>query len=193
MVPNDVVLSTLVRFKYPQKSDRLQTAVQKRVSFEPGLSNPVYRRSMAGADLDDAHFSERDLARMSDYVASFAAVDGAVVLQRDLTLLGFGAEIVDAKLPEDNELVEYGKHPHGKPKDRPLTSFGMRHRSAYRFCQNAEGAIAFVVSQDGGLHVFCNIGEKTIAFQGPTPEDWVMSRIRSAETHEQDRPKTQEQ
>lgn len=193
VVPNDVVLSTLVRFKYPQKSDRLQAAVQKRASFEPGLSNPHYRRSMAGADLDDAHFSERDLARMSDYVASFAAVDGAVVLQRDLTLLGFGAEIVDTKLPKEHELVEYGKHPHGKPDDKRLTSFGMRHRSACRFCQNVEGAIAFVVSQDGGVYVFCNIGEKTTAFQGSTPEDWVGGMIRVVETHEQGRPKTQEQ
>ena len=157
-------------------------------------SNPDYRRSMAGPDLDDAHFSERDLARMSDLVASFAAVDGAVVLQRDLTLLGFGAEILETKLPKENELIEYGKHPHGKPDDKPLISFGMRHRSAYRFCQEAEGAIAFVVSQDGGLHVFCNTDGKVTAFKGPTPEDWVGGNIRrSDESLGQDRPEEQEQ
>jgi len=97
VVPKTVDVSELIRFKYPLHSDRLQAAIQKRASFEPGLSNPLYRKSMEGSVLDDAHFSERDLARTSDLVASFAAVDGAVVLQRDLTLLGFGAEILGMK------------------------------------------------------------------------------------------------
>ncbi len=185
VVPEGVEVSSLVRFKYPLRSDQLQTAIWKRGSFEPGLSNPHYRRSMAGTDLDDAHFSERDLARTADLVASFSAVDGATVLHRDLTLLGFGAEILDTRLPDNNELVQYGKHPHGKPEDKPLNNFGMRHRSAYRFSERVEGAIAFVVSQDGNTRVFCNVDGKVIAFEGPTPEDWAYSKFRVDNTPDQ--------
>jgi hypothetical protein len=177
-------ISELFRFKYSLNSNRLQAAIQKRASFEPGLSNHHYRASMAGSALDDAHFSERDLARTSDLVASFASVDGAVVLDRDLMLLGFGAEICETKLPREEELVEFGKHPYGQPDSKPLSLFGMRHRSAYRFCENVKGAIAFVVSQDGDLRVFCNIDEKVIVFEGPTPEDWVSTMVQSKKTHE---------
>ena len=171
---------SMLRFKYLLDSNRLQAAIQKRASFEPGLSNHGYRTSiMAGSALDEAHFSERDLARTSNMVASFASVDGAVVLNRDLTLHGFGAEICETKLPSEEELVEFGKHPHGQPDSKPLSLFGMRHRSAYRFCEKIKGAIAFVVSQDGDLRVFCNINGKVIVFDGPTPEDWVSSTIQT--------------
>ena len=183
VVPKIVDVSEPIRFKYPLHSDRLHAAIQKRASFEPGLSNPLYRKKMEGSVLDNAHFSERNLARTSDLVASFAAVDGAVVLQRDLTLLGFGAEILLTESPAENELVECHRHP-DKPYHKPLSSFGMRHRSAYRFCQKVKGAIAFVVSQDGDLRVFCDIGDKVILFEGPTPEDWVSSHVTSNDTQE---------
>ncbi len=193
VVPKDADVSTRLRLTYAMKSDRLQVAIHKRASFEPGLSNPNYRTSMAGSNLDDAHFSERDLARTSDLVASFAAVDGAVVLERDLTVLGFGAEILETKIPSESEFIEFGKHPHGRPDEKPLSSFGMRHRSAYRFCENVEGAIVFVVSQDGGLRVFCNTGGKVIAFEEPTPEDWVFSSVTSRDTSEVPESRTEEE
>ena len=54
---------------------------------------------------------------------------------------------------------------------RPLASFGMRHRSAYRFCQQVEGAMAFVVSQDGDVRLFSNVGGGRVQlFEGPTPD-----------------------
>ena len=51
----------------------------------------------------------------------------------------------------------------------------MRHRSAYRFCEKVDGAIAFVVSQDGDLRVFCDIGEEVRLYEGFTTEDWILS------------------
>jgi len=183
VVPKTADISKLVRFKYPLDCQQLRTSIQKRASFEPGLSNPGYRKSMAGSDLDDAHFSERDLARTSDLVASFAAVDGAVVLQEDLKLFGFGAEILGTEDPTENDFVKC-KHPPQNPYDKPLNSFGMRHRSAYRFCQKSGGAIAFVVSQDGDLRIFCNVSDEVTLFEGSTPEDWVFSTFKLKEPDE---------
>jgi len=185
VVPKTGNISELVRFSYPLDCDQLRISIQKRASFEPGLSNPVYRQSMAGSDLDNAHFSERDLARTSDLVASFAAVDGAVVLQHDLKLLGFGAEILGTEVPTEKDCVRC-IHPPNKAYDKPLTDFGMRHRSAIRFCQKVGGAIAFVVSQDGDLRVFCKIGGEVTLFEGSTPEDWVFSPFKLNEPDVQD-------
>ena len=53
---------------------------------------------------------------------------------------------------------------------KPLTRFGMRHRSAYRFCHWVPGAMAFVISQDGDLRVFGNVQWRVELFDGPTPE-----------------------
>ena len=193
VVPKVVDVSQLVKFKYTVHSDLLRVAIQTRANFEPSFSNPRYRPSMKGKDLDDAYLSARDLARVSDLVASFAAVDGAVVLQRDLTLLGFGAEIKTVELPNEDELVEYGEHPHGRPEPKPLNNFGMRHRSAYRFCEEAnEGAIAFVVSQDGDLRVFTKVSGKVKLWEGPTVEDREPSHVRSDDTGEQERHERQE-
>ncbi len=89
--------------------------------------------------------------------------------------------------------MKYGSHPHGTPDEKPLTGFGMRHRAAYRFCEKIKGAIAFVVSQDGGLRVFCNPDGKVVAYEGPTPEDWVSSSVTRRDTSEVEEPRTEEE
>ena len=101
--------------------------------------------------LRDATFvAEEDLADAADVTARLSAVDGALVLQSDLVVLGFGAEIVlDAAQPlEAHEVIG---HPL-RGADWPsvdVEGFGMRHRSALRCIASVDGAAAFVVSQDG--------------------------------------------
>lgn len=94
--------------------------------------------------------AEEDLADAADVTARLSAVDGALVVRSDLAVLGFGAEIVlDATQPL--EAFEVTGQPH-RGRAWPavdVESFGMRHRSALRCIAAAEGAAAFVVSQDG--------------------------------------------
>jgi hypothetical protein len=94
--------------------------------------------------------AEEDLADAADLAARLSAVDGALVLRTDLTVVGFGAEIVlDAAQRID--AFEVTGHPL-RSRDWPMVdsdSFGMRHRSAVRCIASAESAAAFVVSQDG--------------------------------------------
>jgi hypothetical protein len=94
--------------------------------------------------------AEEDLADAADLAARLSAVDGALVLRTDLTVVGFGAEIVlDAAQRID--AFEVTGHPL-RSREWPLIdsdSFGMRHRSAVRCIASAESAAAFVVSQDG--------------------------------------------
>ena len=174
VIPKAADVSDLVRLNYPLPTDVLRASIEKRASFEPGLSNQGYRHGMNGSDLDRAHFSERDLARTSDLLASFTAVDGAVILRRDLTLLGYGAEILESEPLSGDDEVEYvvdGEY-RGVIK---LNDLGMRHRSASRFCRKVDQAIAFVVSQDGDLRVFRNESGKVRRYDGFTPESWVQS------------------
>lgn len=179
IVPEATDLSSMpITIKYRLGVERLQDVLRERMAVEPALSRHVHGcADLAISVLDDSHFIERDVARIADLVASLAAVDGAVVLRRDWKIVGFGAEITETALAGDDEEVECGKPPDSidEPHARPLSHFGMRHRSAYRFCERVPGTMAFVISQDGTLRVFCDVGEGIRLFDGPTPEDFETS------------------
>jgi hypothetical protein len=78
-------------------------------------------------------------------------------------VLGFGAEIVlDAARPV--EASEVSGHPLRTEKWPAVDSesFGMRHRSALRCIAVADGAAAFVVSQDGTVSFFWKQGGRVL-------------------------------
>jgi len=180
IVPDDIDAANLARhvnIKYPLDSDRLRKALEARLRAEPQLCAHV--RGEADIDpllLEDAPFVDRDLARTADLIASFASVDGAVILRRHLQIVGFAAEIVSVHCPSAPEMVDFGVQPgvhRTEPNIRPLSSFGMRHRSAIRFCQSVPGSMAFVVSQDGGVRVFF-VRDGAIQGRDVIAEDWVI-------------------
>lgn len=117
----------------------------------------TYERTRDGREgvshLKNATFvAEEDLADAADLTARLSAVDGALVLRTDLAVIGFGAEIVlDAA--QAVQAFEVTGHPlrAGQWPPADSESFGMRHRSAMRCIANANGAAAFVISQDGGV------------------------------------------
>lgn len=83
---------------------------------------------------------DRDMIEeCSDNLAALAGVDGAVVLTRDLSLVGFGATL--------NAVAQ-------APINNPSLEGGHRHKSAATFCDVHKGALAFVVSQDGPISVY---------------------------------------
>lgn len=119
--------------------------------------------------------TERNHVKALDHVARLAAVDGAVVMQPDLSVIGFGATIVnkgeDVPIFEIDPRVDSATHHALK-----LDAFkGQRHKSGVYFCahhversrreleavkkdRNAVPtlavALAIVASQDGDLTVF---------------------------------------
>ncbi len=93
---------------------------------------------------------EQSVFELSRVIANLAAVDGALVMDKNFGLVGFGAE-VSPELPaparvwraldlEGRQLV---------PDD--IENVGTRHRAAYRFVNDHSDGLAVVVSQDGGV------------------------------------------
>jgi hypothetical protein len=96
------------------------------------------------AELDEALFETSHL------IAALADVDGAVVLTKGFEILGFGAEIA-GDLPRVSE-VRRALDLEGEAFTTEFVEgVGTRHRSAYRLCAAVPGAVAIVVSQDGGV------------------------------------------
>ena len=86
-------------------------------------------------------------------LAHLSAVDGCVVLNRDLNVDGFGAVIhVDSAQLEQTRSpdLDYWTHEAVRSGD----GIGTRHHSARNLCQAQPGAFAFVISQDGDLTLF---------------------------------------
>ncbi len=83
-------------------------------------------------------------------VGHLTALDGCVVLDRGMTVHGFGGTI------ETGAATASARAYSGPPlaEERLLARFGNRHRSAFLLCKAVPDAIAFVISQDGDLRVF---------------------------------------
>jgi len=88
-------------------------------------------------------------------VAPYANVDGAVVITRDLEIVGFGAKIV---APPEVAAHVFISGPHIGPhhvERRPVEDTGgTRHQSAARFVGANPDAVALVVSHDGHVSLF---------------------------------------
>lgn len=108
----------------------------------------AYRLSQDG-ELQQLH---AELAQFADLLADLMAVDGALALDKQFGLLGFGVEIA---VPAPATPVVYraldteGTQLQAEAAD----SGGTRHRAAYRLSQAEAGCQAIVVSQDGGIRL----------------------------------------
>lgn len=99
----------------------------------------------------------QDWDTATECVGRLALVDGAVLLTRDLKVVGFGTfvrqlgtlETVQVKNARDIEATNRDQYDVGAK--------GTRHRAAVAFCSQNPDAIAFIVSQDGGISAMRSI------------------------------------
>ena len=104
-------------------------------------------------ELDEA------LGDVSQTIASLTSVDGAVVMTDHFNVLGFGAEVI-ASSPSLSQITSVAGIE--AKSIVPVESFGTRHRSAFRFCSSFEDAVAFIVSQDGGVKAVKRTGKDVV-------------------------------
>jgi len=128
----------------------------------------VGQLSGENATLDDAwdifrHRRDPELDRLEEAFFELARlfsdlmqVDGALVIDQRLAIIGFGGEI-----RVDRNLLKVS-HAHDL-EGRVLTEWnvrgdGTRHRSVYRLCSVEPAAIGFVISQDSQVRLIANVG-----------------------------------
>ncbi len=106
-----------------------------------------------------------------DAVAGMTAVDGAVLLDTNLKLLGFGAKITAAQNPSGppNILVWELAH-ENKEFSMPFEKIGgTRHQSAAKFVARHSQCGAIVASQDGRLSVMFSRDENQVTIVRANP------------------------
>jgi hypothetical protein len=169
---DDPRLLNRVNIKYPTPSSRpkevLLHKMAIRLQWQKQYSALYEKKTISNSsfqNLDALDYAQqnavdavRDLAK---FIAGLTAVDGAVILTDRLRLLGFGAEVLtegrktESVRSATSELA-------GKFTEVPISAFGTRHRSAFRFCSSLEPSVAFIMSQDGGVKAVRQVGRNLI-------------------------------
>jgi len=177
---NDSRVSDRIRAKYViQPPSIWQTLVREAVAesqyFELYLPKKPRNKGATKKsriryplDLHDAcqlhQTLEKEIQDFESFAASLAGVDGAVLLTKRLQILGFGCEIVAASPTLDS--IKIAESPDGKGgPERPIASFGTRHRSAFRFCSSYEDSVCLVVSQDGQVRGIKRVGQDVVMWE----------------------------
>ena len=118
----------------------------------------VFRNSK---DIELDHLEEAffELARL---FSGLMQVDGALVLDKRVGLVGFGGEI---RVDRNVLMVGLAHDLEGKsitPWD--VRGDGTRHRSVYRLCSVEPEAIGFVISQDSQVRMIANVDDSVIVW-----------------------------
>ncbi|HEX4341632.1 MAG TPA: hypothetical protein VH062_37235 [Polyangiaceae bacterium] len=107
---------------------------------------------------------EQAVFELSRLIANLSAIDGAVVLDKRLGLVGFGAE-VSAELPAPLRIWR-AKDSDGKEREEDdIENVGTRHRAAYRFVHDHPEGLAIVISHDGGVSFVANHGGEVVFWE----------------------------
>ena len=109
--------------------------------------------------------SKKTISLYADIVARFSCVDGGVILDKNMDLIGFGSEaIVDITniSPPSLRFVAYDGHIEA---DRRFDDNGMRHRACYRLCDLVEDSVVIIFSQDGSIKACTKDNGEVVVFE----------------------------
>ncbi|MBO4409996.1 MAG: hypothetical protein J5775_04500 [Spirochaetales bacterium] len=123
----------------------------------------LFRDEMSMIDVNEA-VRNKELVSYSDFIAKLTTVDGAVLLTKDLDLLGFGVEILTDKMARKQPDMRFINSDDTENKNRKFNDNGTRHRSGYRFCDCVEGSVAIVCSQDGSVKACTKKDGKVVVY-----------------------------
>jgi hypothetical protein len=110
--------------------------------------------SISADALEQARVRRHQLWSTAASVGHLSAPDGCVVLDRQMTVHGFGGTIETGTATSTRRTYADSRTRAPLAEERLLSRFGHRHRSAFLLCKTVPNAIAFVISQDGDLPVF---------------------------------------
>jgi hypothetical protein len=101
------------------------------------------KHRVAGAVAQGAWYNEQAVRA----IASLSGVDGAIVMTRDLRVLGFGAKLAASSPTAQVSLLR--PEPGSEPEPCPLRDVGgTRHQSAAQFVGGHRDVVAVVISED---------------------------------------------
>lgn len=170
--PGDQGLDAATRWidcKYSAEPDeaglrfrRLLQSIVRRVGMlcEPGASVEeawhLFRNSN-DHEIDRLEEAFFELARL---FSDLMQVDGALVLDQRMCIIGFGGEIrVDRNVLRVDQSMDLDGT---QLQEWNVQADGTRHRSVYRLCSVEPETLGFVISQDSQVRLIANVNESVV-------------------------------
>jgi hypothetical protein len=122
---------------------------------EPGGGRPVNVERFLGMETAEVARIEQSIFDLSSLIAGLADVDGAVLLDKRMEVIGFGAE-VSGELPYPDTVWQALDVEGEKRAPEPANRVGTRHRAAYRYVTAHPTGMAIVISHDGVVRFVAN-------------------------------------
>lgn len=175
---HDLIKDNKISIKYRCEYNIVWDLIIKKSNLE--YKDSIIFQSMIGTKSDmphkkywDSKSIEMDMRKTEAYLhdsvlflSSLASVDGALIITDRLNLLGFGGELRVYGESMDN--IKFSEDAFCRNvKARPFESFGTRHRSAFRFCNEYPNSVAFVISQDGDVKAMKKVQDDLIVWPDP--------------------------
>jgi hypothetical protein len=148
--------------KYEIRYDRLSRALHSYIACRYEQLKAEY----SGTGMDAAgkaelsrrlKKAEKDVEAAIWFVALLSRIDGLVLMNLSLEVVGFGVEITVAKAPNILRKVYLDKDGRLTRSKLNYSYFGTRHRSMMRYCSANPDSIGFVVSQDGDVRAVTRV------------------------------------
>ena len=118
--------------------------------------------------------SEHDLLATINLISGASKIDGCVILDSSLKVLGFGCKLgASQNLDGEVEFIDPLTSSPSPNLESEINRFGTRHSSAFRFCCAHDETIAFVVSQDGDLRIFLRRGQQVGMIDSTSLNSWT--------------------
>ncbi|WP_282091433.1 diadenylate cyclase [Epibacterium ulvae] len=129
------------------------------------------------AEVNRAEIESRDaydaLIEATRFIAALSGCDGAIVLNSDLSLVGFGAEI-RSELNDPIEIFEGKAEFSDDLENCNIEQFGMRHRSAVKLASQTASYRIIAASQDGPVSGVYQKAEQVFVEKGITMSNMNM-------------------
>ncbi len=107
---------------------------------------------------------EKELSSYADFIAKLTTVDGAVLLTKNLDLIGFGVEILTDKMGKREPAMCFLKNDDTDDETKRFNDNGTRHRSGYRFAYEVDHSVVIICSQDGAMKACTKKDERVVVY-----------------------------
>ncbi len=151
-----------LNLKYEIRYDRLKLALSEYVTCRHERAKADHRGNKAEETAlavlsEKCRKAEKDVEAAIWFIALLTRIDGLVLLNRGLEVVGFGVEITASKPPASLKSV-IGSSSEEKGRSKlSYTHFGTRHRSMMRYCDADQDSVGFVISQDGDVRAVARV------------------------------------
>lgn len=162
-------LDGLLKLKYEflpgEARERYRRLLRRlvRTLGERGGDGPIDLERFLHMETPEVLAVEKSIFDVSSLIAALADVDGAVVIDKRLELVGFGAEVSGELSYPDTVWQALDLEAERRAPD-PANSVGTRHRAAYRFVTAHPQGLAVVISHDGIVRFVANLEGEVVYF-----------------------------